>query len=103
MPEVTDVPERNRYEITADGEVAGYAQYVRRGNRVIFVHTEIDTRFEGQGLAATLVSAALDDVRTKGDRVVPLCPYVTRYIERHPEYADLIDRQALAALSPEGS
>jgi predicted GNAT family acetyltransferase len=49
---VVDVPDRSRFEIRADGETAGVAAYHRRPGVIAFVHTEIDPRFEGQGLAS---------------------------------------------------
>ena len=88
--ETTNRPERLRYEITVDGEVAGFSQYTdRRGVRT-FVHTEIADRFEGMGLASRLIHDALDDVRTRGITIVAQCPFVRAYVERHPEVADLL-------------
>jgi predicted GNAT family acetyltransferase len=47
---------------------------------------------ENKGLGARLVAGALDDIRARGLRVVPFCPFVRAYIRRHPEYADLVVR-----------
>jgi len=89
--ELADNPEESRYEIRAGGELAGFTQYRLRPNDAIaFVHTEIDDRFEGQGLGSRLIGFALDDVRGRGLEVLPICPFVKAYIERHPEYADLV-------------
>ena len=93
---VTDAPDQSRFEITVDGELAGVARYIRRGGRLIFVHTEIDPRFEGRGLGSQLAAGALDSARRTGEPVVPLCPFIASYIERHPEYEDLVDRELLA-------
>ena len=93
---VADTPDRMRFEITVDGEVAGFAHYVRRGGRLIFVHTEIDARFEGRGLGSKLASKALDLARRAGEPVVPLCPFIASYIAKHPEYEDLVDKELLA-------
>jgi len=87
---VVDDREAERYVVEVDGEPAGFAQYRDRGLAISFVHTEIDDRYEGQGLGGRLVSAALDDVRSRGLAVLPLCPFVRGYIERHPEYLDLV-------------
>lgn len=89
MQEINDAPERSRYEITVDGTLAGFAVYRLRPDRITFVHTEIDDAFGGQGLGGALVRGALDDVRTRGLRVVAECPFVKAWIERHPDYADL--------------
>ena len=92
--EVSDRAERHRYEARVvggpDATVAGKAFYRRDETTVTFTHTEVDDAFEGKGVGSTLVRWALDDVRRQGLRVRPLCPFVKAYIERHPEYADLV-------------
>jgi len=90
--DVVDRRDQRRYEITADGEVAGHAEYILTGDMITFTHTEIDPAFEGRGLAGALTRAALDDVRSRGLSVLPLCPYVKGWIQRHREYADLVYR-----------
>jgi predicted GNAT family acetyltransferase len=84
-------PEARRFEIAAEGEVAGYARFYDRGGRRTFVHTEIDAAHEGRGLGGQLIRAALDQTRAAGLGVVPECPFVRAFIEDHPEYADLVD------------
>jgi predicted GNAT family acetyltransferase len=88
--EVTRDATGERYAITVDGELAGFAQYRDRGELLAFIHTEIDDRFEGHGLGSRLVSFALDDARRRGLAVLPFCPFVNGYIERHREYAELV-------------
>lgn len=88
--DIRDVPEQSRYEIHVDGERAGLAEYHRHDGVVALTHTEVDDRFGGQGLAGQLVAFALDDVRARGERVQPFCPYVRRYIGQHDEYLDLV-------------
>ena len=58
----------------------------------MLLHTEVLPSFEGKGLGARLVAGALDDIRARGLRVVPFCPFVRAYIRRHPDYADLVVR-----------
>ena len=89
-PVVTDNPREQRFEITVDGEPAGFAAYQADGDDLALVHTEIDDRFEGQGLGSALVSSALAQLRERGVGVLPVCPFVRGYIDRHPEYADLV-------------
>jgi predicted GNAT family acetyltransferase len=88
--EVRDAPEAERYEIHADGALAGFVEYRRRPGLIAFTHTEIDDAREGQGLASTLIRQALDEARAEGLAVLPFCPFVNGYITRHPEYADLV-------------
>jgi len=90
--DVADRPDRRRYEISSDGEPAGYAEYILTDTLITFTHTEIDPAFEGKGLGGALIRAALDDVRTRDLAVLPLCPFVKGWIQRHREYADLVYR-----------
>ncbi|SHN74962.1 hypothetical protein SAMN05660350_02273 [Geodermatophilus obscurus] len=91
---VTDVPEAGRYEARARDRVLGQANYQRRGDQVVFTHTEVDPDTEGSGVGSSLVRGALDDVRAHGLRAVPRCSFVRAWIDRHPEYADLVDQPA---------
>lgn len=82
---------QHRYLARVDGEQAVVAAYRPADGAVVFTHTVTEPRFEGQGIASALVAWALDDVREQGRSVVPRCPFVAAYVERHPErYADLI-------------
>jgi len=87
--QVVDVPHRQRYEIVRDDVVLGYAAYQRTDQLIVFTHTEVDPSVEGQGIGGQLVAGALDHVRTLGQPVLPICPFVQAWMARHPEYADL--------------
>jgi predicted GNAT family acetyltransferase len=89
--EVHDAPDRTRYEVTLDGELAGFAAYRDVDGARVFTHTEVFDAFEGKGVGSALVRGALEAVRDAGGRLVALCPFVSSYMERHPEYADLVD------------
>jgi predicted GNAT family acetyltransferase len=100
MADVRDAPDRRRYEVyDGTGALAGFTTYATRPGKIIFVHTEIDPAFEGHGLGRTLVKGELDDARARGLRVVPLCSFVAAYVERHPEYDEIVDHAALDALN----
>jgi predicted GNAT family acetyltransferase len=88
--EVVDVPEASRYELRSGGRLIGLAAYRRRNGRIAFTHTEVDESCEGRGFGSRLAAAALEDARRDGSDVVPLCPFIAHYIERHPEYAQLV-------------
>ena len=88
--QVANHPEEHRYEVRADGEPAGFTTYRERPGLIAFMHTEIDERFEGQGLASQLIRTALDDARQRELQVLPFCPFVNGYIARHREYAELV-------------
>jgi predicted GNAT family acetyltransferase len=82
-----------RSELRVGGQLAGFAEYQTTPELIVFTHTVIEPQFEGQGLGSTLARAALDDVRAAGGRqVLPLCPFITSWIGRHAEYADLVYR-----------
>jgi predicted GNAT family acetyltransferase len=89
---VRDNQEAGRYEGWSGETLAGFAEYRIVGGRIIFTHTEVAEAFEGQGVASALAQWALDDVRSRGQlRVVPRCPFIRGWIDRHPTYADLVD------------
>ena len=88
--EVIDNPDKARFEILADGELAGFVLYHLRGNEIAFTHTETDDRFRGHGLASQLVRTALDQARARHLAVLPYGPFVRSWITEHPEYADLV-------------
>jgi predicted GNAT family acetyltransferase len=87
---VSDNPALHRYEITADGEVAGFTVYEMRPGVIAFMHTEIRDEYGGHGLGSILVRCTLDDVRTRGLAVLPYCPFVRSWLERHDDYVDLV-------------
>jgi predicted GNAT family acetyltransferase len=81
----------HRYEAYVDGERAGFAAYELDDKRIVFTHTEVDDRFEGHGVGSRLARGALDDVRAEGThRVVPRCPFIKDWIDKHPDYQDLV-------------
>lgn len=88
---VTDHPDRDRFEVTVDGEPAGFAAYERRPGRLDLTHTEVDSAYQGRGVAGRLARGALDAVRAQGGQVTPSCPYIAEYIRRHQQYVDLVD------------
>jgi len=87
---VRDNPELGRYEAIVDGKLAGSIVYREVDDAVVLVHTQVEEEFEGQGIGRQLVGATLDDIRARGLRMRPFCPFVKAYVERHPEYRDLI-------------
>lgn len=89
--EVRDNTDRHRFELLVDGELGGLADYRVRGGVVVVTHSEIDRRFRGRGLGNELASRTLDQLRERGARVVPSCPFFARYVAEHPEYRDLVE------------
>jgi predicted GNAT family acetyltransferase len=89
MGPVTDNRAESRYELEADGAVA-FAAYRMDGRNIVFHHTVVPEALEGRGIGSALVAGALEDVRAQGLKVVPLCPFVRHYIERHRDAQDLL-------------
>ncbi|HEY4411878.1 MAG TPA: GNAT family N-acetyltransferase [Gaiellaceae bacterium] len=85
---VSDNPAELRYELFDDDELVGEIRYRRVPGGLALVHTEVEPK--RHGLGTELVKGALDDLRDRGLRVVPVCPFVAAYIRRHPEYGELL-------------
>lgn len=88
--EITDATEAGRYEARLGGELAGVIEYVAKRGVIALVHTEVAAAFKGRGIAGRLARHALDEARRRGLVVIPSCPYVRAYLERHPEDRDLV-------------
>ena len=88
--QVTDNPAQERFEIRADGELAGFVQYHLKDGVIAFIHTETDRRFRGHGIAGHLIQASLDSARERHLAVLPYCPFARGWMAEHPAYADLI-------------
>ena len=88
--EVVFNADRERYEITVDGEFAGHVDALAQDGAIELSHTVVLEKFSGQGLAKILVRGALDDLRARGLSIVPICPFVIGFVEKNPEYQDLV-------------
>lgn len=86
---VQDNRDESRYQAEVDGALS-ILEYRRDGDTITFTHTDVPASLEGRGVGSTLARFALDRARTSGLRVVPQCPFVRAYIERHEEYRDLV-------------
>jgi uncharacterized protein len=88
--EVTDNLPMRRFEVRVDGKLAGSAAYRLTPGQITFTHTEVDDSYEGHGLGGRLASTALDSARERGLTVVALCPFISSFIDGHPQYKDLL-------------
>ena len=89
--EVAHNPVAARFEARVGGGLAR-ADYRLADGRMVIYHTEVPVAYEGRGIAARIVRAALEHARAEGLKVVPACSYVRAYLRRHPEYQPLVDR-----------
>jgi hypothetical protein len=96
LSEVRDDPEMNRFVISVDGRRAGFAAYQRAPGKITFTHTEIEPEFEGRGLGGQLIRESLAHARAAGLAVLPRCPFVRDYVERHPAELDLVPAERRA-------
>lgn len=94
--------ELGRYEIYADDRRAGFMSFREQGELIALDHTEIDDRYEGQGLGSDLARHVLDEATERGKGVLPFCPFVRSWIERHPEYLDLVPGEQRSRFELEG-
>ena len=90
MPQVKDNPAASRFEMTG-GDAVAFVEYTRAGDRIVLTHTEVPEVLSGQGVGSKLVRGVLENIRSEGSKVVPRCGFVAAYIERHPEYRNLLD------------
>lgn len=86
---VRDNPDRHRFELQTDAGLA-FANYRRDDRTITVMHTEVPRAVEGRGVGSALVKGMLDHIRQEGRKIVPLCSFVRSYINRHPDYQDLL-------------
>ena len=91
MTEVINNRNQHRYEFAADGHVAT-TNYELGDGVITFVHTEVPPELGGKGIGSKLVKGALDQVRADGFKVVAQCEFVKGYIDKHPEYGDILKK-----------
>ena len=89
---VTDNADQSRYELAVNGQTA-VLQYMERDGALYLTHTEVPPELEGQGIGGRIVKHALDEARSRGVKVAPWCPFVRTYVERHPEYKEIVLRE----------
>ena len=89
---VADNPASSRFEITVDGELAGFVDYRKHGEEYALPHTRIYPQFGGRGLGTELVTGALDQIAERGGTVLPYCPFVPKVIRDNPEFLELVPK-----------
>jgi uncharacterized protein len=87
--DVRDNTAQHRFELDVDGRTA-VAYYMLAPGVITFTHTEVPVEVSGRGIGSRLVHAALMDARARGLKIVARCSFVSAYIAKHPEFADLV-------------
>ncbi len=82
--------DESRFEITIDGLLSELTYSVKENSVYDFNHTGVPKELEGKGIGAALVKYSLDYARENNWKIIPSCPFIEKYIERHPEYQDLV-------------
>jgi predicted GNAT family acetyltransferase len=87
---VQDNAAESRFEITVDGDLAGYVDYHLDGDEYALPHTRVFPQFGGRGVGGQLIAGALTEIASRGGSVLPYCPFVPKVIRDHPEFLDLV-------------
>jgi predicted GNAT family acetyltransferase len=87
---VVNDPDERRYELWVDNELVGGIAYRMPTDTMYLVDTQVDDALRGRGLGQRLVASALEDIRGRGLKIAPVCPFVRWYLRKHPEDADLV-------------
>src|SRR5690349_3744396 len=98
--EIRDDRAEGRLEAVGDGEVVGHIEYFvleSPARALVPVHTIVEPAHEGKGIAGSLARELYAVAEREGVPVAPLCPYVVKWAERHPETAPAADPNLLRA------
>lgn len=88
---IADNAKRHRYLVRLGDRVVAYSEYDLEPGRIVFTHTVVKPEFEGRGVGSRLAQFVLEDARSRGLRIVPVCPFIRAYLRRHHEYASSVD------------
>ncbi|GHT80708.1 hypothetical protein FACS1894125_0050 [Actinomycetota bacterium] len=89
--EIVDDPEQNAFlAVNAEGDLVGSVMYQPRPAYLDVWHTGVEPDFEGLGVAGKMTQGVLEMIRTKGQKVFPRCPYMEHWLQKHPEFDDVV-------------
>ena len=87
--QLIDNEELKRYDMPVEGGTP-FIEYIKAQNYVCLNHTEVPKALEGQGLGSAIIKLALETIKQEGKKILPMCPFVRTYIQRHPEWDELV-------------
>ena len=88
---VVNEEESQVYTAIVGDTAVGGVTYSRVGDRLVLQAAAVYPEFRGQGIATEMIRQVLDDVRSHGEKVTNLCPIVRTFVDKHPQYEDVID------------
>ncbi len=83
--ELTDNTEKKQFEMVTDGSTSRI-EYMIMGNKIFLTHTEVPTELEGKGIGSKIIQLALEEIEKRNLKLIPLCPFVAKYLTKHPEW-----------------
>ncbi len=89
---LADNIEKKQFEFEVEGHTAKI-EYILKDKKILLTHTEVPKELEGKGIGGKIVKLALENIESRGLRLIPLCPFVAAYIKRHPEWNRLLDEE----------
>lgn len=95
--ELSDNPDRHRFELRVGGELAAFAEYNLLKTGMLFTHTEVLPAYEGRGIGSAIARYGLDEARRRGLLAIPACPFIAGFLRKHAEYQDLVSPESRRA------
>ena len=89
--DIRDNTQKHRFEADLGDRSFAVAEYTLPAGKIMFTHTEVPAAHEGKGIGTALIGFALDRARERGLKVIPICPFFSAYMMKHPEVQDLLD------------
>lgn len=87
---IRDNADQNRYELEVDGDLAVVTYNLSGANQLMITETLVPVKLEGQGLAARLAKYVIADAAARKLLILPVCPFFSSYLKKHPEHADVV-------------
>jgi predicted GNAT family acetyltransferase len=94
FPDVIENNLKSRFEVKIDNEVA-FIDYKKSRNKIYLIHTEVPDTLSGRGVGTKLVRNVLHNVKSSGLQIVPWCPFVRKYLKKHPIWQKLTEKKQL--------
>lgn len=86
---ITDNSSKKQFELVSGGYTSRI-EYMLVGNKIFLTHTEVPTELEGKGIGSKIVKLVLEEIESRKLKLIPLCPFVAKYISKHPEWKRIL-------------